>query len=428
MDIKDNKDVALAIPGLSDISSSYMEDFLSEIREILEDIELELVNLEMDPGNKESINSIYCSFHTISGLAGLLNDPTSTKIAVATEELLETVKKYSPAVSKSIINVILDSINFIKRISSNPQIVDDHNISGEIGRHIKNLQTFRDDILLEVRQPLEKQYRIGEILVREGAIAQSEVEDILKKQSHTKMKFGEIVLREKKVNASDIIKAIRMQKIRNMGTSDQYVKIPLDRLDQIIGIIQNVSSIYDSVKNEAVLRFGSNDSLTIESTKAYHLITDIRNILKELRMVTLQQAFQKLTRAVCSIIEENHMEVMFSTMGENIEVDKEVADRIALPLGEMVRLLLEKAYINGRENTSRNPKEKQQIGSIEIVAYEEANTVHIDITGDAVMDLEEIKTDSRYIDNLQKLSSLRCHTDIDDINGEGVRISITLQR
>ena len=48
MDIKDNKDIALAVPGLSDISNSYMEDFLSEIREILEDIELELVNLEMD--------------------------------------------------------------------------------------------------------------------------------------------------------------------------------------------------------------------------------------------------------------------------------------------------------------------------------------------------------------------------------------------
>jgi hypothetical protein len=32
MDIKDNKDIALAVPGLSDISNSYMEDFLSEIR------------------------------------------------------------------------------------------------------------------------------------------------------------------------------------------------------------------------------------------------------------------------------------------------------------------------------------------------------------------------------------------------------------
>ena len=58
-----------------------MEDFLGEILEILDEIELELVNLEMDPGNKESLNSIYCSFHTIRGLSGLLNNVTSTKIA-----------------------------------------------------------------------------------------------------------------------------------------------------------------------------------------------------------------------------------------------------------------------------------------------------------------------------------------------------------
>ena len=49
-----------------------------------------------------------------------------------------------------------------------------------------------------------------------------------------------------------------------------------------------------------------------ESTKSYYLINDVKNILKELRMVTFQQAFQKLTRSVCSFIEENHLEVKFS--------------------------------------------------------------------------------------------------------------------
>ena len=251
----------------------------------------------------------------------------------------------------------------------------------------------------------------------------SEVDEILKKQSsvYGKMKFGEIVLREKKVDASEIIKAIRMQKVRNTSTVDQYVKIPLERLDQIIGLIQNVSAIYDSVKDEAVLRFGSNDALTIESSKAYHLINDVRSILKELRMVTLQQAFQKLTRSACSIIEENHLEVMFSTMGENIEVDKEVADRLALPLGDLVRLLLEKAYTD--------PGQKdQKIGNIEVVAYEEINNVHIDITGDVTADLEDLRQDQRYIEASRRLSTMKCRLSLDDMNNEGVRIAIMVQR
>lgn len=423
MEYTDNKDIALKIPELNEISNSYMEDFMSEIDEILSDIELELVNLEMDPSNKEILNTIYCNFHTVRGLLGLLNNLAGTRIATASEELLEAVKKYSQTTSKDIINVVLDSIKFIKEIRNRPQETENSEFSGEIERHIKGIIAYKNDILLEARQSFGKQSRIGEILVQEGAMDESEVEDILKKQSKSsnKMKFGELVLREKKVEASDIIKAIRMQKVRNTGPTNQYVKIPLERLDQIIGIIQDVSNLYDSVKDESVLRFGSNDSLTIESTKAYHMITDIKNILKELRMVTLQQAFQKLTRSVCSIIEENHLEVIFSTLGENVEVDKEVADRISLPLDNLIRLLLDKAYYKGNDNTKR-------IGNIEVVAYTGGNNIHIDITGDATVDLEDLKSDTRYIEILKKLKPMKSQLDADDLHGEGIRMSITILR
>lgn len=423
MDCTDNKDIALKIPELNEISNSYMEDFMSEIDEILSDLELELVNLEMDPGNKEILNTIYCHFHTLRGLLGLLNNLAGTRIATASEELLETVKKYSQSTPKDIINTILESIKYIKELKSSPQKAEDLEFSGEIERHVKGLITYKNDILLEVRQSFGKKSRIGEILVQEGALDESQVKDVLEKQSksNNRMKFGEIVLREKKVEASDIIKAIRMQKIRNTGASNQYVKIPLERLDQIISIIQEVSNLYDSVKDESVLRFGSNDSLTIESTKAYHKINDIKNILKELRMVTLQQAFQKLTRSVCSIIEENHQEVIFSTLGENVEVDKEVADRISLPLDNLIRLLLDKVYHKGDEKTKR-------IGNIEVVAYSNDNNVHIDITGDSRVDIEDIKNDGRYIESMTRLNSMKCDLDVDDLHGEGVRFSIIIQR
>lgn len=58
MEKNNEKDIALAVPQLSENSNSYMEDFLGEIMEILNDIELELVNLEVDPGNKEHLNSV----------------------------------------------------------------------------------------------------------------------------------------------------------------------------------------------------------------------------------------------------------------------------------------------------------------------------------------------------------------------------------
>lgn len=422
MEIKDAREVASAVPGLAEISKSYMNDFISEIRDILDEIELELVDLEVEPSNSEHMNSIYCRFHTVRGLAGLLHDPVSGKIATVSEELLETLRKYGASAGKSSINLLLVSVRFIRRICEDADSIKDSQFIGEVEQHISNIRKLRDDVILEIRQPAVRDTRIGEILVAEGAMRRSDVEDVLRKQSSVfnKMKFGEIVLREKKVDVSDIIKAIRMQKIRNAGSSDQYVKIPLERLDQIIGIINNIGSIFDSIRDEAVLRFGSNDALTMDASKAYNMIKDVRSILKELRMVTLQQTFQKLTRSACTIIEENHLEVMFSTMGENIEVDKEIADKIVSPLGELIKLLLEKAYTE--------TDAAKRIGSIEVVAYEEGNTVHIDITGDQVVDIDEFRSDARCMEVASRLSILQCRLTMDDMDGEGTRISIVIQR
>jgi len=165
MDDKKERDITLAVPKISEISNSYKEDFLGEIMDILTDIELELVNIEVDPGNKESLNSIDCSLHTIRGLSGLLNNTACTKITVATEELLETVRKYCPVTSKTIINLVLDSIAFIKKLNNNPELINDSMFNGEIGRHLVNMSNTKEDILLEVRNPMVRDSRIGEILV-----------------------------------------------------------------------------------------------------------------------------------------------------------------------------------------------------------------------------------------------------------------------
>jgi len=422
MEMNEMRGTESAVPGLAEISRNYMNDFIAEMREILEKIEIELVDLEMEPDNADHLNSIYCSFDAVRGLAGLLHDPVSGRIAEASKELLETLKKYGTPAGRSVINLLLFSVRFIRRICENGDDVKDTLFMGEVEQHISNIRKLIEDIILEIRQPEGRRARIGEILVAEGAIKHSDVEDILRKQSSvfSRMKFGEIVLKEKKVDVSDIIKAIRMQKIRNAGTADQYVKIPLERLDQIIGIIGNIGSIFDSIRDEAVLRFGSNDALTIDASRAFNMVQDVKSILKELRMVTLQQTFQKLTRLACTIIEENHLEVRFSTMGENIEVDKEIADKIVSPLGGLIKLLLEKAYTE--------QDEARRIGSVEVVAYEEGSAVHIGITGDKVVDIDEFKSDSRFTDVAAELSLLRCRLTIDDMDGEGTRITIIIQR
>ena len=223
MEMNGVRGVNSEVPGLAEISRSYMNDFIAEIREILEKIEIELVDLEVDPGNPDHLDTVYNSFNTIRGLAGLLHDPASIRIAAASGELLETLRKYGASAGKSAINLLLFSVRFIRRICEDSDEVKDTLFMGEVEQHINNIRKLREDIILEIRQPAERDTRIGEILVAEGALERSDVEDVLKKQSSVfnKMKFGEIILKEKKVDVSRYHQGdthAEDKKCRNLGS------------------------------------------------------------------------------------------------------------------------------------------------------------------------------------------------------------------
>ena len=144
-----------------------MNVYIAEIREVLENIEIELVDLEVDPDNPDHLNTVYNSFNTIRGLAGLLHDPVSIRIAAASGELLETLQKYGASASKSAINLLLFSVRFIRKICEDGDEVKDTLFMGEVEQHISNIRKLREDIILEIRQPAGRDTRIGEILVAE---------------------------------------------------------------------------------------------------------------------------------------------------------------------------------------------------------------------------------------------------------------------
>src|SRR5271157_1218199 len=52
---------------------SLLRDFIVEGLEYINEIEVNILNLEQDPGNKDCVNSIFRPFHSIKGVASFLN-------------------------------------------------------------------------------------------------------------------------------------------------------------------------------------------------------------------------------------------------------------------------------------------------------------------------------------------------------------------
>lgn len=407
--------------GLKEIKDNYMRDFIQEILETLDSIELELVNLEVDPANPEYLNAVYRDLHSIKGLAAFLEEELAMRIVEQTETLIESCRKFSISATRTIINVLLQTILFLRKICNNESLVHEVRFQGEVEQHLLNIRQLQEEVMLEVKQPIRSpENKIGEILMEEGAIEKQDVEDVLRKQSsiYKKMKFGEIAMREKKVDAGELIKAIRAQKIRN-ESNEQYVHIPIKRLDEILNIIIDLENIQNDLHHESVLRFGSNDSLSLELKRAENMAADIRKIIGELRMVSLKHSFQKLSRAVRAMIEDARLHVVFSTVGEQIEVSKELADELIIPMADIVECMLS-AF------TAPDGQEKGRLGNIEVVAYKTGNATIIEINNSKRP--VPSKWEKKLDEIRGKLQKLGTQIEYEELDGGGSMVKLTLSR
>ena len=52
--------------------SQYLEIFLDETKEHLQSLGTQLLNLEQDPGNQDTINEIFRAAHSLKGMAGTI--------------------------------------------------------------------------------------------------------------------------------------------------------------------------------------------------------------------------------------------------------------------------------------------------------------------------------------------------------------------
>jgi chemotaxis protein histidine kinase CheA len=232
------------------------------------------------------------------------------------------------------------------------------------------------------------------------------------------MKFGEIAIREKKLEAGKLIKAIRAQKIRNVS-GEQYVKIPIRQLDLILDIVKCLESTQKNLHNESMLRLGSDDALAAEIKKAGEMSADIAKIIQELRLVTLQQPFRKITRAVRAMIEESGMHVVFSTIGENTEIMKETAEDIILPLAELIELILSVFR-------SQQEPDQEKLGNIELAAYRQDNSVIIEVSNNRIAYCESLTGYKKMDDICRKIKKVNGQVEFEDLEDSGCKVKIII--
>lgn len=224
--------------------------------------------------------------------------------------------------------------------------------------------------------------KIGEILVQSGHIWEEEINEIIEKQEKTypDLKFGQIAVKENKVEPKDVIEALQSQEKARLEFKNQaYIRIPAFKIDNLVDLLGELLIVQSLHKQEISGLFSSSNKIINNIIRMERITKDIQDISMSMRMVSLKQTFQKICRIGRDTAAELGKNVDIDVSGEDTEIDRSVVEKIHDPLMHLIRNAISHG-IEGQNERVEAGKPAQ--GNVRIVAYNRRGNVYIEIHDD----------------------------------------------
>ncbi len=241
----------------------------------------------------------------------------------------------------------------------------------------------------------EDNMRLGEMLVRIGALTAAELEQGLKQQSLGEMdndspqvpavdesdlpKLGEILVEQRVVQPELVEAAVAKQKqvSEKKAVESRLIRIQADKLDILIDLVGELV-IAGASANLLASRSGMSE-LTEATSLLSRLVEQIRDSALQLRMVQIGETFSRFQRVVRDVSREIGKDIELVITGGETELDKSVVEKIGDPLMHLVR----NAIDHGIEPAeAREAAGKSSKGRLELNAYHDSGSIVIEVNDD----------------------------------------------
>ena len=246
------------------------------------------------------------------------------------------------------------------------------------------------EYIAHIRELPEDTMRLGEILVRCGALTQAEVDQGLSEQKsaieHAQpggetaaAQLGQILVDHKVVHKEIVDAAVVKQaQVNDKKAKDaRLVRVQADKLDQLIDL---VGELVIAGASANLLAQKSKQVDLVEATSVLsRLVENIRDSALQLRMVQIGDTFTRFNRVVRDVSKELGKEIDLVISGAETELDKTVVEKIGDPLMHLVRNSLD----HGIEPTAlRLERGKPACGRVALNAYHDSGSIVIEISDD----------------------------------------------
>lgn len=383
------------LPIKSEEDALIYVEFIHESTEHIDKIESKILELENNPKNAELLNDVFRPFHSMKGAAGFLGLIDINKLSHEAETVLDLARKNKIQISKKMIDILLESVDIIKRLlfvttaridQKLGKIPDDEKIQGvPIGQTLCRLHDIATQPIAPAAETSEAEKveynqgsRLGEILVQKGDITSAQFDEALQSQQK---KIGEILVDKGVVAPSKINEALKIQQGREQKGQKVVppIKVDTEKLDILMELVGELVIAQTLVNQDKDLLKDNNQKLSKNISNLGKITKVLQEQVMAIRMVPLKQTFMRMHRLVRDVSNKTRKKVELRLMGEDTEIDKTVVDELNDPLLHLLRNSID----HGIElPEDRIKAAKNETGIIQLNAFHQGGNVVIEVTDD----------------------------------------------
>jgi len=332
----------------ADLDADFVDEFITDAREQLENIEQGALALEKDPQSGEVLHTLFRAFHTLKGNAGFLDLQAVGQLAHVLESMLEEARENRLQIDSAIIGIILEGRDTLQQFVN--EIEAQH--TGAKPRQVVHIRT------------MELKAKVMTVL---GGIQTDTANSFATGAEET----PEPTLAEEPSVPENVMTV--------NSVAGQAIKVSTFKLDGLVDLTGELliaqSLVLQSVSSANVNRH----TLTQNLDQLNRISKELQRTAMSLRMVPIRATLQKLHRLVRDIAASQNKEVQLILEGEDTEVDRSIAEKMADPLMHMVRNAVDHAIELPEERVAMG---KPAMGTIHLRAYHKSGNIVIEVEDD----------------------------------------------
>jgi two-component system chemotaxis sensor kinase CheA len=433
------------------MTEEYVQAFVHESEEQLTDLNNSLLALESDPDDREAMDDIFRTAHTLKGNFGAMGYDEAGDLAHAIEDLLDELREGDMAVTPEVMDLVFAGVDrlelAVESIDEDGTVdvetadleadirtvieggatepagdgadadgdeadqVDTFELTVEVGEsEMKGvdgmlvLEAIREECDLVDATPDPETIEDGEYEDEFDLVVASTTADELRATLDRVSAIEDATLSQAGTDPSeaddgdeaDDASADDDQRVNGESESEasngssreiSSVRVDVDQLDDLHGLVEQL--VTSRIKLRRAVDDGDVGSATDTLGELDKITGNLQNTVMDMRLIPMRKVISKFPRLVRDLAREQEKEVDFRMEGQDIELDRTILTEISDPLMHILR----NAVDHGIEPPAeREAAGKDREGSIELRASRERDHVTVTVEDDGRgLDVDELR-------------------------------------